>query len=35
VGIVTTLFTAVFVCKVLFELYLHRLEKKRAKTNSM
>lgn len=35
IGIVTTLFTAVFVCKVMFELYLHQLEKKNAKTLSI
>lgn len=30
IGIVTTLFTAVFVCKVIFDLYLKRLEAKAA-----
>ncbi len=35
VGIITTLFTAVFVCRVLFDLYLHKLEEKNAKTLSI
>src|SRR6185295_11721312 len=28
IGIVTTLFTAIFVCKLIFDFYLHRLELK-------
>ena len=35
IGIVTTLFTAVFVCRVLFDLYLSSLEAKNAKTLSI
>jgi protein-export membrane protein SecD len=35
VGIITTLFTAVFVCKVIFDLYLRRLEEKNATTVSI
>ncbi len=35
VGIVTTLFTAVFVCRVLFDLYLGRLEARNSKTISI
>ncbi len=35
IGIVTTLFTAVFACKVFFDLYLHGLESKGAKTISI
>lgn len=35
IGIVTTLFTAVFACKVFFDLYLRRLEASGAKTISI
>ena len=35
IGIVTTLFTAVFVCKVIFDAYLARLERTGAKTVSI
>lgn len=35
IGIVTTLFTAVFVCKVMFDLYLKRLEDRQAATLSI
>lgn len=35
IGIVTTLFTAVFVCKVIFDAYLARLESRNAKTVSI
>lgn len=35
IGIVTTLFTAVFACKVFFDLYLRRLESQGAKTISI
>jgi preprotein translocase subunit SecD len=35
VGIITTIFTAVFVCRVLFDLYLHKLQEKNAKTISI
>jgi len=35
IGIITTLFTAVFVCRVLFDFYLRRLEDKNAKTISI
>jgi preprotein translocase subunit SecD len=35
VGIITTLFTAVFVCRVLFDLYLKKLEDKDATTLSI
>ena len=35
VGILTTLFTAVFVCRVLFDWYLKKLEDKNAKTISI
>lgn len=35
IGIITTLFTAVFVCRVLFDLYLKRMEDKNAKTLSI
>jgi protein-export membrane protein SecD len=35
IGIVTTLFTAVFVCKVIFDAYLHRQEMKGAQTLSI
>ena len=35
IGIVTTIFTAVFVCRVLFDLYLSKLEAKNAKTISI
>jgi preprotein translocase subunit SecD len=35
IGIVTTLFTAVFVCRVLFDAYLRRLESTGAKTISI
>lgn len=35
IGIVTTLFTAVFVCRVLFDAYLHRLESAGRKTLSI
>jgi protein-export membrane protein SecD len=35
IGIVTTLFTAVFVCKVIFDAYLVRLERSGAKTVSI
>jgi preprotein translocase subunit SecD len=35
IGIITTLFTAVFVCRVLFDLYLKKLEEKHAKTISI
>ena len=35
IGIITTLFTAVFVCRVLFDFYLKKLEDKKAKTISI
>lgn len=35
IGIITTLFTAVFVCRVLFDVYLKRLEDKNATTISI
>jgi preprotein translocase subunit SecD len=35
IGIITTLFTAVFVCRVLFDFYLKKLEDKNAKTISI
>lgn len=35
IGIVTTLFTAVFVCRVLFDFYLKRMEDRGAKTLSI
>ena len=35
IGIITTLFTAVFVCRVLFDLYLKKLEDRNAKTISI
>lgn len=35
IGIIITMFTAVFVCKVLFDLYLKRLELRQAKTISI
>jgi protein-export membrane protein SecD len=35
IGIITTLFTAVFVCRVLFDFYLKRLEDRNAKTISI
>jgi len=35
IGILTTLFTAVFVCRVLFDLYLKKLEDKKATTLSI
>ena len=35
IGIITTLFTAVFVCRVIFDLYLHRIESRNAKTLSI
>ena len=35
IGIITTLFTAVFVCRVLFDFYLKRMEDKNAKTLSI
>ena len=35
VGIVTTLFTAIFVCRLIFDLYLHILENRNAKTLSI
>jgi protein-export membrane protein SecD len=35
IGIVTTVFTAVFVCKLIFDLYLKRLESRSAKTLSI
>ncbi len=35
IGIVTTLFTAVFVCRVIFDAYLNSLEKKGAQTISI
>jgi preprotein translocase subunit SecD len=35
IGIITTLFTAVFVCRVLFDLYLKGLQDKNAKTISI
>ncbi len=35
IGIVTTLFTAVFVCRLVFDLYLKRLEDRGAKTLSI
>ncbi len=35
IGIITTLFTAVFVCRVLFDLYLKKLEERNAKTISI
>ena len=35
IGILTTLFTAVFVCRVLFDFYLSRLQQKNAKTISI
>jgi protein-export membrane protein SecD len=35
VGIITTLFTAVFVCRLIFEVYLNSLENRRAKTLSI
>ena len=35
IGIVTTLFTAVFVCKVMFDAYLHYQESRQAKTISI
>ena len=35
IGIVTTLFTAVFVCRLIFDAYLHMLENKNAETVSI
>jgi preprotein translocase subunit SecD len=35
IGIITTLFTAVFVCRVLFDYYLKRMEDQNAKTLSI
>jgi preprotein translocase subunit SecD len=35
IGIVTTLFTAVFVCRVIFDLYLHRIESRNARKLSI
>ncbi|MBC7384792.1 MAG: protein translocase subunit SecD [Cryobacterium sp.] len=35
IGIVTTLFTAVFACKVLFDWYMHRLERNGVRTLSI
>jgi preprotein translocase subunit SecD len=35
IGIITTLFTAIFVCRVLFDLYLKKLEDKNATTLSI
>ncbi len=35
IGIVTTLFTAVFVCRLVFDLYLHLLENRKAKSISI
>lgn len=35
IGIVTTLFTAVFACRVMFDLYLKKLEEQKAKTMSI
>ncbi len=35
IGIVTTLFTAVFVCRVLFDFYLKRMQERSAKTLSI
>jgi preprotein translocase subunit SecD len=35
IGIITTLFTAVFVCRVLFDFYLKRMEDQNAKTLSI
>ena len=35
IGIVTTLFTAIFVCRVLFDFYLKKMEDKNAKTLSI
>jgi len=35
IGIITTLFTAVFVCRVLFDFYLKRMQDKNAKTLSI
>ncbi|MBU6153446.1 MAG: protein translocase subunit SecD [Bdellovibrionales bacterium] len=35
IGIITTLFTAVFVCRVLFDFYLRRMEEQNAKTLSI
>ena len=35
IGIITTLFTAVFVCRVLFDLYLKKLQDRNAKTISI
>ena len=35
IGIITTLFTAVFACKVMFDLYLHRVESRGGKTLSI
>lgn len=35
IGIITTIFTAVFVCRVLFDYYLNRLEAKKSKTISI
>jgi preprotein translocase subunit SecD len=35
IGIVTTLFTAVFVCRVLFDYYLNRMEQNQSKTLSI
>jgi len=35
IGIITTIFTAVFVCRVLFDLYLKKMEDKNATTLSI
>ncbi len=35
IGIVTTLFTAIFVCKLFFDAYLKRLEARNAETISI
>ena len=35
IGIITTIFTAVFVCRVLFDAYLHKLQNDQAKTISI
>lgn len=35
IGIVTTLFTAVFICRVLFDLYLHFLQKRKSEALSI
>ena len=35
IGIITTIFTAVFVCRVLFDAYLHKLQNEKANTISI